>query len=240
MQNWCLVWPCCRVSSVLLPHRDHWLSGILHCRALRRWLSSGVTAAPQHQCWLPCKAERQLLGSQVLVQSGILGYWHLKWDKAVKRLSQHCEFHQMHHICHLQLPNSMKSSDLPSKSPFLLQNRGTGQGTSYSLHLLCSIIQTWEHKPSWHHRDLLVGLHIRLSHIPKEASTSGDHILIFQIGCRDRLWTAQNLPKLVTRFTYTCSRVDGNIPTPTPSSPRHPRKGWGWAQAAYAMGGAGP
>lgn len=74
---------------MLLPRRDRWLSGILHCRALRDRLSSGVTAAPQHQYWLSCKAERQLLGSQVLVQPGTPGYWHPTWDKAVKRLSQH-------------------------------------------------------------------------------------------------------------------------------------------------------
>lgn len=83
------------------------------------------------------------------------------------------EIHQMHHVCHPQLPNSTKSSDFPSKSPVLLQNRGIGQGTSYSL--LCSVTQTWEHKPSWHHRDVLAGSHIGLFHIPKGASTSGNH-----------------------------------------------------------------
>lgn len=72
---------------------------------------------------LPCKAERQLLGSQVLVQPGTLGYWHPRLDKAVKRLSQHHELHQMHQVCHPQLPNFMKSSNLPSKSTFLLQTQ---------------------------------------------------------------------------------------------------------------------
>lgn len=136
---------------------------------------------------LPCKAERQLLGSQVLVQPGTLGYWHPRWGKAVKRLSQHHGLNQMHHVCHPQLPNSMKSSDVPSKSPFLMQNTGVGQGTSYLFHPLCSVTQTWEHKPSWHHRHLFVGSHTGLFHIPKGASTSGDHTLIFQVSYCDGL-----------------------------------------------------